>query len=99
MPRLWIAVDERTVFDENVAGWQLPPQPDLIGPAVRAQAQPNVKPPPFLKALMLAMVGKAVDQALHDPRLAPLDVTLATRSTGWTITVDIPVPTASDVQI
>jgi hypothetical protein len=46
-----------------------------------------------MKSLMIAMLGAAIsNQALKDPRLQPLDVSLETRATGWTISVDVPEP-------
>lgn len=93
MAHLQIIVGGETVYDHDAENWQLPPKPDMIGPAVRAQINPNVKPAPFMKALMVAMLAKAIKKALEDPRLHPLDIDLQTRATGWTMSVDIPAPT------
>lgn len=91
MTHMQIILGGETVFDEVIEGWMAPPKPDQIPAAIRSQLNPNAKPPPFLKAMMLAMIAKAItDGALRDPRMQPLDVDLITRPTGWTISVDMP---------
>lgn len=81
-----------TVFDEVIEGWMAPPKPDMIPQAIRAQLNPNAKPAPFLKAMMVAMLAKGIESMLSDPRLQPLERHVVTRPTGWTISVDIPPP-------
>ncbi len=92
MSHLQIIINGETVYDqEGVGDWQLPPKPEQISD--KAQMDPNVKPAPWMKSLMIAMLGAAIsNQALKDPRLQPLDVDLQTRATGWTISVDVPEP-------
>jgi hypothetical protein len=94
MSHVVIQINGEVVYDhENVADWQLPPKPDQIGESIKAQMNPDVKPAPWMKSLMIAMLGAAIsNQALKDPRLQPLDVSLETRATGWTISVDVPEP-------
>ncbi|MCV7100068.1 hypothetical protein [Mycobacterium palustre] len=93
MTHMQIIIGGETVFDEVIEGWMAPPKPDQIPAAIRAQLNPNAKPAPFLKAMMLAMIANALaNGALRDPRLQPLDVDLKTRPTGWTISVDMPPP-------
>jgi hypothetical protein len=92
MPHMQLILDGENVYDEHIDNWAAPPRPDMIPAAVRAQTNPNVKPAPFLKAIMLAMIGKAIEASLRDPRLAPLTVNLTKRPTGFTITVDMPPP-------
>lgn len=93
MARMTVALNGEVVFDDEVAQWQMPPAPDQIPAAARAGLDPNHKPAPFMKLMMLAMIGKACERALRDPRLAPLDVDLQTNgSTGWTLTVVMPGP-------
>lgn len=96
MSRMQIILAGEVVYDDVIEDWQAPPKPELIGPAVKATLDPNYKPPAFLKAMMLAMIGKAIDNALHDPRLQPLDVELITRPTGWTVAVDMQAPPDAD---
>ncbi len=94
MSHLQIIINGETVYDqEGVGDWQLPPKPEQISDSIKAQMDPNVKPAPWMKSLMIAMLGAAIsNQALKDPRLQPLDVDLQTRATGWTISVDVPEP-------
>jgi hypothetical protein len=96
MPHIQFILDGETVYDEHVKEWLAPPKPDMIPADVRRQANPNAKPPPYMKALMLAMIGKAVAANLRDPRLAPLDVDLKPHATGFTLAVNIPAPDATD---
>ena len=100
MSRLQIIVEGETVFDGEVGEWALPPKPDHIPAALRAQLNPNARPAPWMKFMMIAMLGKALtDNVLRDPRLQPLDVELSTRPSGWTIGVDIPEPKSADIEI
>jgi len=100
MSHLQIIVDGESMFDGEVGEWALPPRPDRIPAALRSQLNPNAKPAPWMKFMLLAMLGKALaDNVLRDPRLQPLDVELTTRPSGWTIGVDIPEPTATDIEI
>lgn len=101
MARLRIILGEECVFDHQVEEWQLPPRPDQIPATIRAQLDPNARPAPWMKAMMIAMLGKTlVDGALRDPRLQPLDVKLETRGTGWTISVDLVAPVdTGDVEL
>ncbi len=98
---LQFLVDGKVVFDHDVEQWMLPPQPELIEPAVRAQMNPNAVPPPWLKAFMVASIGNALaTQILPRPQLQPLDIDLQTRPTGWTISVDIPAPAErTDIEV
>lgn len=100
MSRMQIILGGETVFDHVIEGWMAPPKPEQIPAAIKAQLDPNAKLAPFLKVTMLAMLGKAIaEQALGDPRLQPLNVSLATRPSGWTITVDIPEPVDNTIQL
>jgi len=101
MSHLQIIINGETVFDEERVGdWQLPPRPDQIPASIRAQLDPQARPAPWMKAMIVAMLGKALrDHALRDPRLVPLDVELTTRATGWTLAVDIPEPKRSDISV
>lgn len=100
MSHLLIIVEGETVFDGDVGEWALPPKPDRIPAALRAQLNPNARPAPWMKFMMIAMLGKALtDNVLRDPRLQPLEVDLQTRPSGWTISVDIPDPRSDDIEV
>lgn len=105
MSRMTIIITEgdtaETVFDEIIEGWMAPPKPDQIPAAIRNQLDPNAKPPPWLKAFLIAAIGNAIHNgALKDPRLQPLTTQLTKRPTGWTISVDMPAPDQhGDIQI
>lgn len=97
MSHLQIIVEGETVFDDEVGEWALPPKPDRIPAALRAQLNPNARPAPWMKFMMVAMLGKALaDNVLRDPRLQPLEVGIDTRPSGWTLSVDIPAPKPDD---
>jgi hypothetical protein len=81
---------ENVIYDELLEEFQLPPMPDLIPAAVRASLNPNAKPTPFMKAWWIAMVGHNAAIVLSDPRLQPINVQLTKRSTGFTLSADMP---------
>lgn len=79
---------------------QLPPRPNFITDQERAGLDPNLKLAPQQKALVLAMLAKGLQEQLsRDPRIQPLAVTLDTRPTGWTLSVDIPKPGPDELTI
>lgn len=97
MSHLQVIVNGESVFDDDVGDWQMPPRPDQVPAALRAQLDPHARPAPWMKAIILTMIGKALtDNALRDPRLQPLDVQLTTRPTGWTISVDMVEPVTNN---
>lgn len=91
MPHMQLIVDGETVYDQTIEGWMAPPAPDLIGVAVDQRANPNIKPPPWLKAIIVTAMGDAiVERLLKDPRFQPLNTQIVKRPTGWTIHMDLP---------
>lgn len=96
MSHLHVAVDGETKYDGEVQDWVLPSQPDLYPAALRAQADPNAKPSPLAKLLMLTALTELMRRTLESPMLQPLDVELRPRGMGcFTLTVNMPNPMAN----
>lgn len=90
--RMTILLGGETVYDHDIEGWLTPPPQEQLPQSIQAQLDPTVKPAPWYKALLVAMIGRAAAQGLQDQRLQPLEVDLQLRATGWTLVVELPAP-------
>lgn len=100
MARLQIIVDGETKYDEDVAEWQLPPdRPESIRNSIPSQGDGwTRKPAPWMKAFMIVAFGKAMEQQLREsPILQPLNTSIETRATGYSLHVDMPEPSTGAI--
>ncbi|RFZ15029.1 hypothetical protein VIMS_02459 [Mycobacterium marinum] len=86
MAHVHVEVEGRVLLDDDIEGWQAPPE---LPPPPDADHGPLPTLPPAVKPLLLLALGKAMHRALDEgPLLQPLTTELITRPTGFTISVD-----------
>lgn len=87
MARVQIIVDEQSMFDAEVEGWESPP---MLRKAPRPDFGPVATIPASVKPLLLLAVGKAMEKALSEGTfIQPVTVQLSNRHTGFTLSVDL----------